>query len=177
MRDDAASTLERPTGAYRKRDETVPESEAGRVTTDDLGDGRVQHHRLELLACEEPQSLARTLVRQALTGRASTSQIDDATVVACELVTNALQHTRGGPARMDLDVYEDVAVVWVHDGEGNAEAVRTPAAKSGDYLPESGRGLCLVDGLSERWFVWPVDQGKAVVAVMPLDGRRRAPTP
>lgn len=166
-----------PTGAYRKRDETVPGSAAGRVTTDDLGDGLVQHHRLELLNCDEPQGLARDLVRRALSGRAQEPQIDDAVVVACELVTNAVQHTRGGPVRMDLDVYGETVVVWVHDAERNAEAVRVPASTCGGELLESGRGLYLVEVLAEKWFVWSADRGKAVVAVMALGGGRRAPTP
>lgn len=165
-----------PTGFHRKRDETVPRSRAGRVTTDNLGDGLVQHHRLDLLTCVEPQRLARDLVRQALGGRASASQIDDAAVVACELVTNAIRHTPEGPVRMDLDVYEDTTVLWVHDGERNAEAVRVPEASTGDDQLESGRGLYLVEVLTEKWFVWSAGPGKAVVAVMPLGDRRCART-
>ncbi|MFJ1582559.1 ATP-binding protein [Streptomyces sp. NPDC088197] len=173
----SGSTLERPDRCYRKRDETVPGSTVGRVTTDDLGDGLVQHHRLELLTCDEPQGLARDLVRRALSGRAPEPQIDDAVVVACELVTNALQHTPGGPVRMDLDVYEETAVVWVHDAERNAEAVRVPEATRGSELLESGRGLYLVEVLAEKWFVRSADRGKAVVAVMALGNGRRTPTP
>jgi anti-sigma regulatory factor (Ser/Thr protein kinase) len=148
------------------------------VTTDDLGDGLVQHHRLDLLSCDQPQALARSHVREALSGRTSASRIEDAIVVVCELVTNALQHTADGPVRMDLDVYEDTAIVCVYDGGRSAEVVRMimSAADSESDLPEGGRGLYLVDVLTERWFVWPTERGKAVVAVMPLADAPQAPT-
>ncbi len=155
----------------------MPRSQSGRVTTDDLGDGHVQHHRLELRSCEQPQRLARELVRKALDARATTSELDDAEVVASELVTNALQHTSGGPVRMDLDVYEDTAVFWVHDGDGRADAVQVPASPPDEDQLEGGRGLFLVDALADRWFVWPAPRGKAVAAVMPLSRLRRTQTP
>lgn len=145
--------------------------------TDDLGDGLVQHHRVELRSCEQPQRLARYLVRRALDARATTSELDDAEVVVSELVTNAIQHTPEGPVRMDVDVYEDTAVLWVHDADRSAGAVRVPVSPSGEDQLEGGRGLFLVDALVERWFVWPSSEGKAVVAVMPLGRDRRSRTP
>lgn len=155
----------------------MPRSQPGRVTTDDLGDGHVQHHHLELRSCEQPQRLARELVRAALDARATTSEMDDAEVVASKLVTNALKHTSEGPVRMDVDVYEDTAVLWVHDHDSSADAVKVPASPPDEDQLEGGRGLFLVDALVERWFVWPVGQGKAVVAVMPLGRGRRPRTP
>jgi anti-sigma regulatory factor (Ser/Thr protein kinase) len=175
-RDLRADTLERPTGAHRKRVETMPQSTAGRETTDDLGDGLVQHHRLDLLKCDEPPGLARRLVRQALSERASATRVDDAMLVTCELVTNALRHTPDGPVRMDLDVYERVAVIWIYDYERDTEAVRSPARGVDGVLAERGRGLDLVEALADRWFVWSADRGKAVVAVMPLSDGGRTPT-
>lgn len=132
----------------------------------------MQHHRLGLLGCAEPQRVARDLVHHALENRASTEQIDDAAVVASELVTNALRHTAGGPVRMDLDVYEDAAVLWVYDGEPHAELLSAEVPSSADELLESGRGLHLVEALTERWFVWLAHPGKAIVAVMPMGGGR-----
>ncbi|MBM9437242.1 ATP-binding protein [Actinacidiphila bryophytorum] len=142
------------------------------MATDDLGGGLVQHHRLGLLGCAEPQRVARNLVHRALENRASTEQIDDAAVVASELVTNALRHTASGPVRMDLDVYEDTAVLWVYDGEPHADPLSAEVPSSADELLEGGRGLYLVEALTARWFVWPARPGKAVVAVMPVGGGR-----
>ncbi|MDT3397619.1 ATP-binding protein [Streptomyces sp. B1866] len=143
-----------------------------RVTTHDFEDGRIQHRRVDLRGCDRPEALARQQVRQALADRASGPRIDDAVLVADELVANAVRHTVGGPGHMVLDVYRDMAVVWVHDGAKDAEAVRPPeqTAVSGDELPENGRGLRLVDVLAARWFVWPTASGKAVAAVIELDG-------
>ena len=78
---------------------------------------------------------------------------------------------------MDLDVYGETAVVWVHDAEPNADAVRVPATICGSELLESGRGLYLVEVLAEKWFLWSADRGKAVVAVMALGSGWRTPTP
>jgi anti-sigma regulatory factor (Ser/Thr protein kinase) len=145
------------------------------VATDDLGGGLVQHHRLGLLGCTEPQRVARNLVHHALENRASTEQIDDAAIVASELVTNALRHTVSGPVRVDLDVYEETAVLWVYDGEPHAELLSTEVPSSADEQLERGRGLYLVEALTARWFVWLAHPGKAVVAVMPVGGCRPAP--
>lgn len=137
----------------------------------------MQHHRLGLLGCPEPQRVARNLVHHALENRASTEQIDDAVIVASELVTNALRHTASGPVQMDLDVYEDTAVLWVYDGEPYAEPLSAEVPSSADELLEGGRGLHLVEALTARWFVWLAHPGKAVVAVMRVSGGRPTPTP
>jgi anti-sigma regulatory factor (Ser/Thr protein kinase) len=157
----------------------VSRPETENVTTHDLGNGLVQHRWVNLTRYEEPQSLAREQVRQALSGRTSESRIDDAAIVASELVTNALKHTASGPVCMNLDVYQDTAIMWVHDGDKDVDAVlmRTSATAPIRDLPESGRGLYLVDVLVTKWFVWPTTDGKAVVAVMELDDGRQHPVP
>ncbi|MFI1735203.1 ATP-binding protein [Streptomyces acidicola] len=164
----AVPMLVRPTGSYRERGTKVFRS--GNVTQHDLADGQVLHRRVNLYDVEEPLALTREQVREALGGRTAESRIDDAVLVAVELVTNALRHTGSGPARMDLDVYEDTAVLWVHDGDTDAAAVRPSA--HGDApsleLQENGRGLHLVDALATRWLVWPTAGGKAVVVEIGL---------
>lgn len=147
----------------------MPRSETEDVTTDDLGNGIVQHHRVNMTRSKEPQAFAREQIRQALSGRASVSRIDDAEIVVCELVTNALKHTASGPVSMNLDVYQDTAVMWIHDGDSAIETVRVRVPPdSDDDLAEGGRGLYLVDVLAAKWFVWPTARGKAVVAVIEL---------
>jgi anti-sigma regulatory factor (Ser/Thr protein kinase) len=130
----------------------------------------VQHRQVNLYAVDEPLALTREQVREALSGRTTDSRVDDAVLVAVELVTNALRHTSSGPARMDLDVYEDTAVLWVHDESTDAAAVRpcTHGDASSLELREGGRGLRLVDALATRWLVWPTAGGKAVVAEIGL---------
>lgn len=142
---------------------------AGNVTAHEFADGRVQHRWVRLHDVDEPLLLVREQIREALTGRAPASRLDDALLVAVELVTNAMRHTGSGPFGMDLDVYESTAVLWVHDGGKDITAVRPrePAAPSTE-LAEGGRGLHLVDALVRRWFVWPTEGGKAVVAELDL---------
>ncbi|MGC9539995.1 ATP-binding protein [Streptomyces sp. UG1] len=160
--------LVRPTGDYRERDMKVFRS--GSVTKHEFADGQVVHRRVPLSDVDDPLVLTREQVREALRGRAPDSRVDDAVLVAVELVTNALRHTRSGPARMELDIYEDTAVLWVHDGGRDADAVRGCPHNdtTSPELHEDGRGLHLVDALTTRWLVWPTLGGKAVVAEIGL---------
>ncbi|MGP4083729.1 ATP-binding protein [Streptomyces sp. KR55] len=133
---------------------------------------------MNLRNVEEPLMLIREQVRNALDRRAIGSRLDDTAVVAVELVTNALRHTRSGPIGMAMDVYEDTAVLWVHDGGKDVGAVRprVPSDAPPLDLEEDGRGLHLVTALATRWLVWPTPEGKAVVAEMTLmDGATAAP--
>jgi anti-sigma regulatory factor (Ser/Thr protein kinase) len=136
----------------------------------DLAGGRVQHRWVNLRDAEEPLAVTREQVREALEGRTIGSRVDDMAVVAVELVTNALRHTSNGPTGMGMDLYEDTAVLWVHDGDKDVDAVQPrvqPDASSLD-LREDGRGLQLVAALVTRWLVWPTSGGKAVVAEISL---------
>ncbi|KPI15671.1 hypothetical protein OK074_2116 [Actinobacteria bacterium OK074] len=153
-------------------------SHTGKVTRHDFADGRVQHRWVNLQDADEPLVLTREQVRDALGGRATDSRVDDTAVVAVELVTNALRHTQTGPTGMWVDVYEDTAVLWVHDSDGDVDAVRPRVADATSYLDlaEDGRGLPLVDALVTRWLVWPTKEGKAVVAEIGLR-EAEGPTP
>jgi anti-sigma regulatory factor (Ser/Thr protein kinase) len=161
-----------PSSNHREGGENVSRTEAGNVTTHEFANGLVEHRWVNLSSDDKPQVLAREQVRLALSSRASGSRSDEAVLVADELVTNALQHTDSGPACLNLDVYQDIAVMWVHDGGNDADQVRvrTSGVGSCTELSETGRGLYLVDVLAAKWFVWPTADGKAVVAVIELDG-------
>ncbi|WP_328436556.1 ATP-binding protein [Streptomyces sp. NBC_00444] len=155
-------------------------SQPGHVTRHDFADERVHHRWVNLRNVEQPLMLIREQVRDALGKRAVGSRVDDMAVVAVELVTNALRHTRSGPIGMAMDIYEDTAVVWVHDGDEGIAAVRPsrPSDTSPLYLEEDGRGLHLVAALATRWLVWPTPEGKAVVAEIDLMDRAiAAPAP
>jgi anti-sigma regulatory factor (Ser/Thr protein kinase) len=125
---------------------------------------------VNLRGAREPLVLTREQVRDALAGRTAGWRVDDTEIVAVELVTNALRHTESGPTGMGVDVYEDTAMIWVHDGDKDVDAVR-PRAQAGTAsvdLREDGRGLPLVAALASRWLVWPTSDGKAVVAEIDL---------
>ncbi|CAM5467791.1 non-specific serine/threonine protein kinase OS=Streptomyces aurantiogriseus OX=66870 GN=GCM10010251_22710 PE=3 SV=1 [Streptomyces aurantiogriseus] len=125
---------------------------------------------MKLADCAEPSGLARRHVREALEGRASPERVDDAVLVASELVGNAVRHTAGGPDCMCVEIYQDVAVLRVHDAARDVSRVRArSAAASLGELTGSGLGLLLVEELASGWSVWPTAIGKEVVVVLPLD--------
>ncbi len=130
----------------------------------------MRRHWVKLADCPEPSGLARRHVRELLEGRASPERVDDAVLVASELVGNAVRHTAGGPDCMCVEVYRNVAVLRVHDAGRDVSRVRARSAEgSSDELTASGLGLLLVGELAFSWSVRPTAIGKEVVVVLPLD--------
>ncbi|KES07489.1 regulatory protein [Streptomyces toyocaensis] len=71
--------------------------------------------------------------------------------VVAELATNAVTHGRvpGRDFRLAFYVVDDTLRIEVTDTRGDRLPQRQPAAPDA----ESGRGLCLVDALADRWGV------------------------
>lgn len=111
---------------------------------------------------EEPLVLARAQVREFLAEVVPC--VEDAVLVASELVGNALRHTVAGPDCLAVEVRSDTVVVWVHDPVGDDGQVRVADQAAYDVLAESGRGLWMVQMLAQRWYVERTAIGKAVVA-------------
>ncbi|MDQ0778375.1 anti-sigma regulatory factor (Ser/Thr protein kinase) [Streptomyces aurantiacus] len=151
----------------RERDKTV----YGSDTDHDHAVARELVRRCWVNLAEEAEPLphVRDQVRQTLDGHASASVVDDAVLVASELVGNAVRHTVTGPDCISVEVYRDVAVVSVHDADADADSVRPRKDVSYDDL--GGRGLRIVDELTADWFARTTAIGKVVVAVVQLDGR------
>ncbi|BEP13372.1 hypothetical protein acdb102_16830 [Acidothermaceae bacterium B102] len=112
---------------------------------------------LDLPATTEAPRLGREFVHFALCAAHHATVRDDAELLVSELVTNAVLH--GLPPitlRVDCDTLE--LIVEVSDeAAGPALAPRDVTLEG-----ESGRGLALVDILSDAWGVEPLDQGKVV---------------
>jgi len=98
----------------------------------------------------------------------SSWQIDDEgviTLLVSELVTNAVKHTRDSSA-LTLAVAGGMIEVGVTDSGAFRRVipaqreVLTPA--SALTTPECGRGLLIVEALSDSWGVTPVGKGKQV---------------
>ena len=94
--------------------------------------------------------------------------IDDegvTTLLVSELVTNAVKHTRA-PSALTLAVAGGMIEVGVTDGGPSRRvipaqrAVLAPASTL--VIPESGRGLMIVEALSDSWGVTPVGKGKQI---------------
>jgi anti-anti-sigma regulatory factor len=91
-------------------------------------------------------------------------QIDQAVLVADELVTNAVVHAHS-QLRLRVELRGDQMHLVVHDA--NPHLLRLATAP--DALAEGGRGLPLVEALASTWQVQhPPEGGKAVACVLDL---------
>lgn len=81
---------------------------------------------------------------------------ETAVLLVSEVVTNALRHADGFIA-LELSRYPDRVRVDVTD-----ETERVPADADAALLDESGRGVPIMDALSDRWGSAPRGIGKVV---------------
>ena len=131
---------------------------------------------LALTPAAQPAKNARRFTRATL-GRWDLDMLaDDAEVIVGEFVANALRHTAGRPANADgpaaargdsrigLRLFRRSGEVMcaVLDPSDSAPVLKAPACEA-----ECGRGLQLVDALSDVWGWSPVaGRGKAVWAIL-----------
>ncbi|MGW0331380.1 ATP-binding protein [Streptomyces sp. NPDC003011] len=96
----------------------------------------------------ESAAVARRLVRTALTAWGLEQLIEDATLVITELVSNAVHHGRLPTIRV---IVSRPAENWVRVGVvDRSKVIPTMRTDSGgDQI--RGRGLLLVDAVTERW--------------------------
>ncbi|MEU6928857.1 SpoIIE family protein phosphatase [Streptomyces sp. NPDC046385] len=119
--------------------------------------GRLQQH----VGQNDPEALssARHMIRAAVRAWGAGGRSDEIELVADELMTNALMHTDGG------------AIVTLRMLPGPERRLRVEVEDRSSALPRrreagdsgvSGRGLLLVDRLSDLWGVEPRGGGKCV---------------
>ncbi|AZQ32832.1 PAS domain-containing protein [Streptomyces cyaneochromogenes] len=119
--------------------------------------GRLQQH----VAPGDPEALtaARHMIRAAVRAWGAEDRADEIELVADELITNALMHTEGS------------AIVTLRVLAGSERRLRVEVEDSSSALPRrreagesgvSGRGLLLVDLLTDVWGVEARGGGKAV---------------
>ncbi|MFI0453085.1 SpoIIE family protein phosphatase [Actinomadura sp. 6N118] len=114
------------------------------------------HVTWELPADPAAARRARGLIRDQLERWGLGELADSATLLASELVTNAIRHADG---RITLRlVREEGLVVEVFDGTDGRPRIR----RCEDGMAESGRGLHVVGRLARRWGVRRTGEGKAV---------------
>ena len=93
---------------------------------------------------------------------------DDVTTVACELVTNGVQHTASGRGGwIVVEITWQASLIRVAVADQGAPGEPRPVDDPGG---ERGRGLRLVAGLSARWSVSGDDRGRLVCADVPWSG-------
>ncbi|WP_199747639.1 ATP-binding protein [Actinomadura sp. WAC 06369] len=91
--------------------------------------------------------------------------VDDASVIVSELISNALRHARplpSGQVRVCWVCHGDVLELEVSDGGAMTEPRRGP----GTLSSLGGRGLGIVEALSEGWGVRHEDGSTTVWAVL-----------
>jgi anti-sigma regulatory factor (Ser/Thr protein kinase) len=101
---------------------------------------------------------ARRFVHDQLLARGAKNFVDDATVVAAELLANACQH---GTAPVSVSVSGAAGHVRVAVRDASS---RTPVRPNRSTNNMTGRGILLVEALSSRWGVSIDEQGKVVWA-------------
>ena len=95
------------------------------------------------------------------------SVADLAALAVSELATNAVEHARS-PFEVVVDV-GDVVRIAVHDDSKDAPRMRSPRP-----LESGGRGLLLIDAISDDWGCDPNGTGKWVWCELPT-GAGRSP--
>ena len=116
--------------------------------------GRVE---LALTATAASVAEARRFLRQTLRAWDVDALEWPATQALSELVTNAVLHA-GTRMIVVLELVDDGLLrLEVHDG-----SVRIPHQRRYGTQATTGRGIALVDGLSDRWGVEPSADGKSV---------------
>lgn len=127
---------------------------------------------------DHPQSAraARRFTTTTLRGWEMAELVDSVAIIVSELVSNALRYGLTGPQMcpsrpkpiwLGLLRQETVILCAVFDPGANIPVVKEP-----DYLAESGRGLHVIDLLSDSWgWTQPDTTGKAVWAMLSVPSR------
>jgi anti-sigma regulatory factor (Ser/Thr protein kinase) len=122
-----------------------------------------------MLVRHEPTSVAdvrRELAADLADNGVGPDGVDDVTLVASELVGNAVRHadlSPGGDLGIAWTITATTVLVSVSDAGGAEPELRFAAAHE-----PSGRGLAIVDSLSSTWGVERLSTGKRVWARVPI---------
>lgn len=132
--------------------------------------GRPAYSQTMLCQAESARH-ARRLVSSALNTWGLSRLADSATLAVSELVGNAVAHSRCHNIRVTVSRVGPLRVqVAVIDKSRHRPAPHTAAASD-----EHGRGLLVLDAISDRWGTDPRPWGKRVWAQLCADAER--PTP
>ncbi|WP_432572555.1 ATP-binding protein [Kineococcus sp. SYSU DK005] len=114
--------------------------------------------RLELPMDEQAPGRARRFLREAICPVHAASVLDSAQLLVSELVTNGIRY--GAPPLSVLVDCDGSAGLRVTVSDGGVRGV--PRARQAGSQEESGRGLALIDYVSDAWGIEPREEGKAV---------------
>ncbi len=101
---------------------------------------------VELAAIDDAPGEARAQLRSTLTEWNLLPCLDDALLVTSELVTNAARHGKG-EVKLHIRATDGLVRIEVED----SSTQQVPERRNPSDTSPGGRGLILVDALSERW--------------------------
>jgi anti-sigma regulatory factor (Ser/Thr protein kinase) len=139
----------------------------GAFPLDDSGEGPSGFAACGLADDLEAAGQARQFTRSTLTGWGMPALVDNAAIIVSELLSNAMRYGLTAPAQLPVPAHP----VWLgllRRGTTVLCAVcdpgtDVPVLKEPDYFAETGRGLHVIDALSETWGWTPPDRGGKVV--------------
>lgn len=117
--------------------------------------------QIELCPVPKAASQARAFIRRRLTELGFAKLVDDGTLIAVELVTNAVRDAPGGPVLLSLRLSAGRPVIEV----GDCSPV-LPVFRDADFVSETGRGLHIVGALAAELGWHRTGRGKVVWAVL-----------
>ena len=112
---------------------------------------------LDLPPTTESVPTARRFVRQMMADGDTAADVDTASLLVTEIVTNAVLHARP-PMTVRIRVEADVVRIEVGDG-----SAARPRLQNFSATAATGRGLRLVESLAARWGVRSEPRGGKVV--------------
>ncbi|MPY50421.1 ATP-binding protein [Streptomyces sp. K1PN6] len=132
--------------------------------------GRTRTRRFRLRRDSVP--IARRHVRAVLTQWKLAALADDAELIMGELATNAVQHAKGVGEFFEVELRRRNGVLILEV----SDSYEWQMPEKRDAAPDdvSGRGLVIVDCVSDNWGVRPRESGKTVWAHLAINGRKAA---
>ncbi len=120
--------------------------------------------RVELSREQEPASLRRALRRAMVEADVPVEIINDVLLAAQEACNNALTHaaTSETPPRLSVCLVNDYLVVEVSDRGGGFDVGAVQAGWPPELLEGHGRGLYLIDALTDTWEIVQGPKGTIV---------------
>lgn len=122
--------------------------------------------------------VARALIRTALADIGAPADSDTAELLTAELVTNAVEHTRGAePIELVVELLPTGCQVEVHDRDPvpPGDLSRPRPGSEPDPWQEHGRGLLLIRTLSSSCGHRTTEHGKAVWFTLPSRAPQNLP--
>jgi PAS domain S-box-containing protein len=119
---------------------------------------------MQLAAEPAAASAGRGFVASALATWGCTEVMETARLLTSELVTNALRHANG-PLQLGLRRTASEIIIEVSD-----RGAERPVVRPEDPTSETGRGMLLVDALSDTWGTTLADSAKTVWCALRVSG-------